>query len=111
MADRDQMADMARKFLDLWQDQAQAMAKDPELERMCRTWLEFWTSPQSVHTPRDADETDPARPPPAAAAAGGGIPDMDAFARRLRHLEERVTALELGAGTGKPAPEPGSSQD
>ena len=34
--------DLARRFLDLWQDQVQAMATDPELGDAVRRWTVLW---------------------------------------------------------------------
>ena len=35
--------DLARRFLDLWQDQVQAIATDPELADSVRRWTALWT--------------------------------------------------------------------
>lgn len=97
MNERDQMAELASRFLDLWQDQATAMAQDPEFERFCRTWMDIWTARMPPLSAGTGDETAQARSAPASAAPRDGVSDMDAFARRLRHLEERVAALERAA--------------
>ncbi len=100
MNERDQMAELASRFLDLWQDQATAMAQDPEFERFCRTWMDIWTARMPPRSAGTGDETAQAGSAPASAAPRDGVSDMDAFARRLRHLEERVAALE-GAAAGR----------
>ena len=51
--------ELARRFLDLWQDQVQAMATDPEMADAVRRWSALWTGPgRSAGTPAPAGPGD-----------------------------------------------------
>src|SRR5262249_14525229 len=96
---------LARRYLDLWQDQATALAGDCELAPQIGQGLSMMQAGmfhgfQSPNTPptrsAKADATGPAS---AATASGRGQPGMDKLARRLAALEKRLDRLEAGAQT------------
>jgi ubiquinone biosynthesis protein UbiJ len=97
---------LARRYLDLWQDQATALAGDAELARQIAQWLSMMQAGmvhgfQSPNTANPAPETSTGAAS-AAAASGGGQPGMDELARRLAALEKRLDRLEAGAQAGRP---------
>lgn len=122
MADETDLDELARRYLDLWQDQMSALASDPEAaEAMTRlmtaagangsaTWPAFVPGfgPAGAGRDGEASEKDPdgaatdqaegsaASSGAAAAAASSshGGADLDRLASRLAELEERVRALE-----------------
>jgi hypothetical protein len=110
---------LARRYLDLWQDQVSALAADPEftetLGRLLQVsaalgpagWMSLWTAaaaglqPQKGQNPHAArpfttGNAAPARaaetagPAPAAASPGDGNADLAELRRRLAVLEERL---------------------
>src|SRR5215475_2455394 len=103
---------LARRYLDLWQDQATALAGDAELARQLGRWFSVMQSGMA-NAVQAASSTsaagDSAGKPAAgtaapAAASGGGELRLDELARRLAAVEERLTRIEAGAGgPGKPA--------
>ena len=119
--------ELARRYLDLWQDQMTALAGDQEfaeaLQQLMttmgattaapsgvtpefqRAWLGMMTGQQ---TEASADDGNRGRAPgaapgaapraeTAAAAPDDGGADLDRLAGRLAALEERIAALEAGA--------------
>ena len=99
---------LARRYVELWQDQMVAAASDPELTesltRVLRTagggfaataagWRSLWPAP--AHEPGVQASPGPAPTAPAPADRGG---DLAQFALRLAALEERVATLESGPG-------------
>jgi hypothetical protein len=98
---------LARRYLDLWQDQATALAGDAELARQIGQWLSMMQAGmvhgfQSPNTAKSGKA--PAGAAPAAAASGGGQPGLDELTRRLAALEKRLDRLEAGASAGGPKP-------
>jgi hypothetical protein len=124
---------LARRYLDLWQEQVTAMANDPALaETLAQGVAMMAQMPASIlqaaaagaastvnqARAADAGSSVPSDSPaagnapgaaPAAAASDGACVDADGLARRLAAVEERLAALEarLGAPGGSPAPKPG----
>jgi hypothetical protein len=124
---------LARRYLDLWQEQVAAMANDPALADVVAQGIAMMTqvpatilqaaaagasSPTQARAadagPSSASQSEPCQPDsagaaPVAAAPDGARLDPDGLARRLAAAEERIAALEarLGAGGGKPAAKPG----
>jgi hypothetical protein len=94
---------LARRYLDLWQDQASALAGDAELARQLGRWLTLIQSgmAHALQTAATAAAAPGTATP--AAASGGGQPDLDELARRFALLEERIARLEAGVG-GKRKP-------
>jgi hypothetical protein len=104
--DRPDLATLAKRFLDLWQDQMTALAGDPELADNIARFLKampsgtpFWPPPH---------EAGQARPEAATAASDERRRGVDQLASRLRDVEERLARLEAGtsvkrgAAPGKP---------
>lgn len=105
---------LAKRFLDLWQDQVAASVADPALAE----WLaRFLAAPgASGATPfegvlpndgagfADIFAAMAAGTAPAAAACGAGDGGLDELSRRLAECEKRLSALESGGGgpSGKP---------
>jgi 16S rRNA G527 N7-methylase RsmG len=127
MSEQADLDELARRYLDLWQDQMTALAGDREfteaLQQLMttmgmagemataaapqfqRAWWGMMTGQQpSQQTEASADDGTGGRAPgaPAAAAApdGGGL-DLDQLARRLATLEQRIAALEAGVKRGR----------
>jgi len=101
---------LARRYLDLWQDQATALAGDAELARQLGRWFSVMQSGMANAFQNAASSTSGSagKPapgaPPASAAPGDGKLHLDELARRLAAVEERLARLEAGAGgPGKPA--------
>jgi hypothetical protein len=93
------LANLAKRYVDLWQDQLSAMAADPELaESMARLFAAL-VPPAWARWPGAARNE--AAAPAGAAATGTPSHDGDGgvaeFARRLAAVEERLAALESGA--------------
>jgi hypothetical protein len=114
---------LARKFLDLWQDQLTAVAGDPQLAEAMTRWIGMTAPGMAAFLPlmqqaglktaparegaRDAegrasDGKTPAGAAASAAAPGGRGGDVDEFARRFADVEKRLARLEAGAGGGRP---------
>ncbi|HLO78562.1 MAG TPA: hypothetical protein VK196_19075 [Magnetospirillum sp.] len=125
---------LARRYLDLWQDQMTAMAHDPALAealaqgvttmtQVSATLLQAATAGAAspVNQARKADAGSSSAPSdsaaadaPSGSASAADAPavarvDDDGLAHRLAALEERIAALEarLGERGGDPAPKPG----
>ena len=103
---------LARRYLDLWQDQATALAGDAELARQIGQWLSMMQAGM-VHGFQSNNAANPAPGPraktaagaaSAAAASGGGQPGLDELTRRLAALEKRLDRLEAGTQSGGPKP-------
>lgn len=105
MSDPPDLDDLARRYLDLWQDQLSALADDDEVaEVMARTLELMTTGAAALARNARADADDRAHPEEGTQAApparGGADPDLAELAGRVGALEERIAALE--AGTGRP---------
>jgi hypothetical protein len=112
MTDSDDPAALARRFLDLWQEQVAAAAADPALAEMMQrlaaapaAWAALWTGPVPgfQHGRRDDPAASAAAVPPhgaapAGAASGRGGDDLVRLAGRVAELEARVAALEAAGG-------------
>jgi hypothetical protein len=117
--DRGDLAQLADRFLDLWQDQLSAVATDPDLaELVARLWTQWlvgpgaWRPPMAAPAPAPpsaAPAAEPAAAPahdprteaPGAAAAAAPPRDHRADLRdlvaRLGALEQRLAAVERTA--------------
>src|SRR5215470_5353888 len=104
MAESPDLEALARRYLDLWQDQMAAMAADPELSetlaRLWQTtaaagpagWAALWgaASPRTAAAPHDKAPG----PAPAAAASRERADDVADLARRVAELEVRLGRIE-----------------
>ncbi len=112
---------LAKRYLDLWQDQLGGIAKDEKAAEIMAQTIELMnagaatfaamaTAARGQENGEDHDNATGNRPgsqrpaarsrsgPPSAAVAhGGSEPDLAEFARRLERFEERLTALEAGS--------------
>src|SRR5690606_28198468 len=101
---------LARRFLDLWQEQAALLATDPRLAELSGAWLTLWQrgagmamqaaagegggNARQADAGRNSAAGRAERPAAAAAASGDGQPDPAELARRLAECEARIAALE-----------------
>ncbi|GAB3439504.1 hypothetical protein GCM10027396_04870 [Insolitispirillum peregrinum] len=134
MSNTPDLETLARRYLDLWQDQMARMARDPAtaetIERtfalMTKSAEAFAAAKVNDEPPATADRGDAARagqpsahtehsPPtgpagaaPAAPVSGTGGDDLSRLAGRIARLEERVAELEqqLAGCTAAAAPAP-----
>jgi hypothetical protein len=112
MDDAPEIDDLARRYLDLWQDHWAALAADPRLaEAMARLMAmgapALMTAASAFMTGAAAGGAgEPAAPrAPAAAAAPAGGPDgVDGLARRLALVEERLARLESASTPRRRSP-------
>ena len=116
---------LAKRYLDLWQDQLGGIAKDEKAAEIMAQTIELMnagattfaamaTATRGQENGEDHDNATGNRysnqrpaarnrggrqggPPSAAAAHGGSEPNLAEFARRLEWLEGRLTALEAGS--------------
>jgi hypothetical protein len=115
MADAPDLDALAKRYVDLWQEQFSAMASDPKLAEAMAQWLGLMglgrAAPGAARGQHDgngqarpaAGRAAPGPDTPAAAPDPGGARAAQ-LADRLAALEQRVAALEsrLG-GAGAPA--------
>jgi hypothetical protein len=115
MADAPDLDTLAKRYLDLWQEQFSAMASDPALAEAMTQWLGLMglgrTAPDAARGHHDgngqarpaAGRAAPGPDTPAAAPDPGGAGAAQ-LADRLAAVEERLAAVEsrLG-GARKPA--------
>ena len=108
MADPPDLSVLAKRYVDLWQDQLIALVAHPELaESLARVLAAFpvpsvtWPpaagagSAHNGHGPSAAPRT-----ATSAAASGGSDHQLRELARRLATLEERLSRLEAGTPDG-----------
>ena len=105
MNDAFDLNELARRYLDLWQQHLLQAAKDPDLTADLATIMEvmpslfFSASPKMTETP--IDETTQ-RATTTATTSDGRNGDIDELRRRLAVVEERLVALEeQSGGAGK----------
>ncbi|MDP6816286.1 MAG: hypothetical protein QF582_23960, partial [Alphaproteobacteria bacterium] len=103
---------LARRYLDLWERQAAAMAGDADTAEVMARWLSALVTgegPAVGANPAQGDEiggdgSETGATGSGAPAAGpahlGGDDDVAEFARRLAECARRITALEAGTGGG-----------
>ncbi|WP_227421815.1 hypothetical protein [Pacificispira spongiicola] len=122
----DDPAELARRFVDLWQSQISAMGSDPDLtrsmEESVRAWQNFTSSLMAGQGPNaspmdgvmqamaawgqhdaGAQHQKSDRPKTAAGASDGGERILHELDRRLARIEERLARLESrpSGGSGK----------
>ena len=117
---------LAKRYLDLWQDQLGAVSKDRETAEIMAQTMElmnagataFATMAAAQENPNKGNADDDANAAPtgtpgtnrgtdrgtaaAAAAPGASDSDLDELARRLERLEKRLDTLEAGAAKSRP---------
>ncbi len=106
---------LAKRFLDLWQDQVAASVADPAMAEWLARFLAVPGGPGVTPT-MGVSPNDPgafadiftamaAGAAPAAASSGAGDDRLDELLGRLASFEKRLAALESGAGKpgGKPS--------
>lgn len=104
---------LAKRYLDLWQDQLGGISKDRETAEIMAQTIELmnagataFASMAAVHdNPNKGNADDDANTNPgteaAAAPPGASDSDLDEFARRLERLEKRLDTLEAGAAKSR----------
>jgi hypothetical protein len=118
---------LARRYLDLWQDQLSALAADKDVAELTAKTIEVMnsgltamtsvaeTTTQNLvpgeagaspqHPSKDHDNTiDSTGAETAAATSGRPDNDLAEFSRRLAELEQRVAQLESGTGASGEGP-------
>jgi hypothetical protein len=99
--------ELAKKYLDLWQQQIAGLARDPAKmtdaatawSQMASSFLAASPNPFTA-TPHDSASAAPSahRPAPASAPPGAGGLDPLQLLRRLDDIERRLSALESQPG-------------
>ena len=107
MGDAPDLASLAKRYIDLWQEQMIAVAADPDLaEAFARLmslllptgWAARTDGAGREHGGADATAPRTAAAPDPSRERGDGL---DEFARRLAALERRIAALEKGPRAGR----------
>ena len=90
------MENLARRFLDLWQEQLAGMAADPEFAASAERILTTFNATMKEGTARDysADTGTSDRASAAGDAFGDGNDGLRRLEQRLIALEERIAVLE-----------------
>lgn len=121
MAEPPDLQDLAKKYLDLWQDQLGGVSKDPQTAEIMAQTMELMNAGAQVFAnmataarngmytgETDQGDNDGNAPTndssnatpvsqPAGAASGAANPDLAQFARRLERIEERLDTLEAAS--------------
>src|SRR5690349_19587468 len=117
MAESPDLAALARRYVDLWQDQLTAMAADPALAettaRLLAALVPVGWPPQQHPQDDDAgifSASRSAAPGSAATGAASGQRGrrLDELARRLAVVEKRLAAVEAGIRPARRKPNPRS---
>ena len=115
---------LAKRYLDLWQDQLGAVSKDRETAEIMAQTMELMNAGATAfasmaavqENPNKGNADDDANAAPtdtprtdrgtaaAAAAPGASDSDLDELARRLERIEERLDLLEAAPGGGRRNP-------
>jgi hypothetical protein len=125
MAESPDLAALARRYVDLWQDQLTAMAADPALAestaRLLQALVPAGWPPQQRSQDNDASifsapgsaapgfsKPGFSKTGPKAAGAASGQRDrrVDELTRRLAAVEKRLAALEAGIRPSRRKPQP-----
>jgi ubiquinone biosynthesis protein UbiJ len=97
--EKDDSADfdrLARRYLDLWQNQLAGLAADQALtEQIARLFAAANTQVASaIQAAQGAQHAASSRTPSAAASSGHGIDDVGELRKRVEALEARIAELE-----------------
>jgi ubiquinone biosynthesis protein UbiJ len=100
---------LARRYLDLWQNQLAGLAADQALtEQIARLFAAANTQVASaIQAAQGAHHAASSRTPSAAASSGHGTDDVGELRKRVEALEARIAELESklrGAGHGRGPP-------
>ena len=102
MAESTDIESLARRFLDLWQEQLAAMAANPEFagsaERILNAFKPGQTERAAGDSPGSSD--DAFRTAAARVSPDARDDAIRRLERRLAALEKRLTALESGSAAG-----------
>ncbi len=109
MAEPPDLASLAKRYVDLWQDQLIAMAADPALAESTARILAALVP--AAWPPQPGRSYDDAGTYPPGPAASGAAPDgrdggLAQLARRLAALEKRLKAVEAGIRAPRRSPKP-----
>jgi hypothetical protein len=114
MAEPPDLAALARRYVDLWQDQLTAMAADPALAestaRLLAALVPAGWPPQPRSQDDDAGISSAPRSATAGAASGQRDRRLDEFAGRLAAIEKRLAALEAGIRPRRRSAQPRARQ-
>ncbi|HET8728281.1 MAG TPA: hypothetical protein VFO41_12275 [Alphaproteobacteria bacterium] len=112
MAEPPDLDALARRYVELWQDQWTALATDPQAaESMTRLMTLFAQSAAPMASFLGAfapaaygpgHDTEPSGAASARPASDGGDGRLDEFARRLAAIEERLARLEADTAARRP---------
>ena len=94
--DQPDLAALAKRFMDLWQEQMAAQAADPALADSIARFMQ--AMPPGMPFWPGAYGSGPVRPPAPAAAPRERGSGVDQLASRLRAIEGRLARLEAGTG-------------
>ena len=118
MAKPPDLQDLAKQYLDLWQDQLGGVSKDPQTAEIMAQTMELMNAGAQAfanmataaqhgmntgdnhqgdndgNAPPPESSTADAVPQPSGDASGAADTDMAEFARRLKRIEERLDTLE-----------------
>ena len=102
MADPTDIESLARRFLDLWQEQVAAMAADPEFVNSAERALGAFTPRHEEGAAGEPSGTSQEAAGTSAAAVSPDVGDdgLRRVERRIAALEDRLAALEARFATG-----------
>jgi uncharacterized small protein (DUF1192 family) len=118
MAEPPDLDTLARRYIDLWQEQVAAMAADPEMSELMGRLIQAMTGgpgammPWAFSAKQESDGKRQPNPPaaagaaPARAASDDGDHDVAELRERLAALEAQLARLEADAGGDQLAPKP-----
>ena len=104
MPDTPDMEDLARRYMDLWQEHLNTLARDQDMTKVMAQTMAMMTSGAQAFvdatgasfrpTRERGDDSSPDRPPSTAPPDGDAATDIAELHRRIAALEERVAELE-----------------
>jgi hypothetical protein len=97
MAEPPDLEDLARRYLDLWQQQMTQAAADPELAETIRRLFGPWWGAAAAGFPAQETSSATSGTAPARAPSRDRGDQLDDLARRLADVEKRLAAVESAA--------------